>query len=288
MRILGIFLLTFLLVGDGLAMTCPSGYDAVSSTYSGTFYAKSNGSCPSGFTSYTAPSSMVFEFNGLLLDSGPTTCDADSHYVNGSCVPYTTGNCASGEYSGASDDATFYAKTNGSCPSGYSSYTAPSSLSFIFNGLLLATAPTVCASGHYVNGVCTAYSGTGCISGYVDMGSDDTFAAVDANGSCPSGYNELTSYQSCNPDTTASLCTTLCSGTLVRTGLGYCVTSCGNGLSTLRIGDSMTFPLYGSKTTTPSLVVGNTSGQCYVNMAPGNISGAVNVRYNNAVYHTTD
>ena len=283
-----IFLAIILVSEAAFAASCPSGFDDVTSIYPETFYGKNGDFCPNGYEPYTAPSTLSFEFNGLVLNNAPTLCGSDSHYVNGECVAYAQENCPSNFYRNSENGTTFYGKNGDTCPSGYEPYTYGSNLSFIFNGLILANAPTLCASGYYVNGVCTARSGTGCITGYVDAGTDDVVSAVDANGSCPTGYDSLWSYQSCTASTTENLCTTLCNGGMLQTGAGYCSEVCGNGLSILHVGPTITFPLYGTKTTQPSLVVANDSGRCYVNLAPGNASGAVNVRHNNTVYHSTN
>lgn len=290
MGFLGAFLLIFLLIGNGFAATCPSGYDDVTNDFPLVFYSKSGASCPSGYESYTAPNDLSFEFTGMLLDTSPTLCGSGSHYVNGSCVSYTSDNCDSGYYNNPEGSAIFSSKGNSLCPSGYDNFTynSNSGLSFVFGGILLANAPTLCSSGYYVNGTCSSYSSTGCITNYVDMGSDGVIAAIDANSSCPSGYDSLWSYQKCNASTTDTVCTTLCNGGMLETGAGYCSAACGNGLSVLHVGDSLTFPLYGTKTTQPSLIVANGSGQCYVNLAPGNTTGAIHIRYNNTIYHTTD
>ena len=288
MREILVFWATNLLATAAFAVACPSGFDDVTSDFPATFYGKNGDFCPNGYEPYSAPSTLWFKFNGLVLDNGPMLCGSGSHYVNGECVAYAQENCDSGFYKNTENSATFYGKNGDLCPSGYEPYTPGSNLEFIFNGLVLANAPTVCASGYYVNGVCTARSGTGCITGYVDAGTDGVIAAVDANGSCPSGYNALWQYQSCTATTTDNICTTLCNGGMLQTAAGYCSEVCGNSLSVLHVGPTLTFPLYGTKTTFPSLVVGNESGQCYVNLAPGNASGAINVRYNNTVYHTTD
>ena len=288
MRILSIFLIFFLLVENASAATCPSGFDDVTNIYPATFYSKNGDLCPTGYEPFSAPDTMTFKFNGLILDNAPTICGSDSHYVDGECVPYTQENCANGFYKNAENSATFYSKNGNLCPTGYEPYTYGTNVSFVFNGLILDNAPTVCASGHYVDGVCTPYASTGCITGYVDAGVDGIIAAVDANGACPSGYGALWAYQSCTAGTTDSICTTLCNGDLLKTDAGYCVATCGSGLSKLHVGDTLTFTLYGTKTTTPAINLGNGNGVCYVNLAPGRASGAINVQYNNTIYHTTN
>ena len=145
---LGVFASMFLHIGGVFATSCPSGFDDVTNDYPATFYAKNNGFCPSGYEPYTAPSTLSFSFSGMVLDDAPDLCGADSHYVNGECVAYATENCESGYYSDSTNGVAFYGKNGNFCPSGYEPYTAPSTLVFLFNGLVLSDAPTVCATGH--------------------------------------------------------------------------------------------------------------------------------------------
>lgn len=288
MRFSGVFLIFFLLIEDVFAATCPSGFDDVTNIYPATFYSKNGDFCPSGYEPYTAPATLSFKFNGLILDNAPTICGSDSHYVDGECVPYAQENCNSGFYKNTENSATFYSKNGNLCPTGYEPYTYGINVSFVFNGLILSTVPTVCASGHYVDGVCSPYDSSGCITGYVDAGVDGIMTAVDANGACPSGYNALWAYQSCTPTTTDRVCTTLCNGGLLQTGNGYCVATCDIGISSFHVGTNVTYPVYGTRTTTPSMVVSDGTNVCYVNATPGNSNGSLKFLYNNTVYHLTD
>lgn len=289
MRIFSGFLAFLVLFGTASAATCPSGFDDVSTNYATTFYAKDNGVCPDGYETYTAPSTLSFSFGGMILPTEPTLCGADAHYVNGECVAYATENCPSGFYKNPENGVTFYAKNNNICPDGYEIYTHGDNLSFIFNGIIIGSEKTLCASGHYVDGVCSSYSSSGCITGYVDAGADGIVAAVDANGSCPTGYDSLWAYQSCTATTSESLCTTLCNGGMLQTTAGYCAAACSAGFTTLRTSTGLIFTTYGTRTTTPSIVVANEAGtQCYVNLAPGSTTNAIHVRYNDTVYHTTN
>ena len=288
MRISGIFLVLILFTNVSFAVTCPSGFDDVTANYASAFYGKDGDTCPSGYEPYTAPSTLSFTFSGLVLPTAPTTCGAGSHYVNGECVAYATENCDSGFYKDAQAGAAFYGKDGDTCPSGYEPYTAPSALRFVFNGLVMASAPTVCASGHYVNGTCTAYSSTGCITGYVDAGTDGVVASVDENAACPTDYTDMGLYQSCTATTTDSVCTTLCNGGMLQTAAGYCATKCGMGLSKWHIGDLVTYRVYGTQTTWPSVKVSDGTTICYVNVVPGRASGAVNISDGTNIWHVTD
>lgn len=287
MRTFFAFLLVLCMVDAAHAVSCPAGYNDVTSMYPETFFPKSRGVCPSGYESYTAPSVMDITFNGVLLSNPPTVCGSDSHYENGNCVQNAQENCSSGFYRYSSDESAFFPKVNNSCPTGYGAYTAPSVMDVRFNGVLLPTAPTVCSTGHYSGGVCSAFSTGDCITGYVDVGSETAIAAVNANGSCPSGYTSFGTMQSCNVETTNQFCTLLCNGGKVLTPAGYCVNECGLGISRFHVGADTSYQLYGVRLTTPSLAIGNGVNQCYMNLDSGAGTG-VKVLYNDTVYHVTD
>ena len=287
MRKIYAFLPIFLLINGAFAASCPSGYGDVSADYASTFYSRDSGTCPAGYEPYSAPTMLSFSFDGLILDSAPTLCGAGYHYVDGDCVAYTNGNCQSNFFQDSENEDTFYSRDGNVCPAGYEPYSHGSNLTFLFNGLILGSAPTVCASGHYVNGTCEPYSSTGCITGYVDAGVDNIVAAVDANGDCPSNYDSLWTYQSCTPSTSERLCSTICNGGMMHTGTGNCAAPCSLDRSGLYTSTGLIFPLWDTRTTQPAIYIGLENGVCYVNLAPGVANNAVNVEYNGAIYHTT-
>lgn len=288
MRILSIFFLILLCANVAFSASCPSGFNDLTNDFPATFYSKNGDLCPSGYEPFDAPSTMTFTFNGLILPDAPTTCSS-GHYENGTCVPNAQDNCDTGFFKNTAYQATFYSKNRDLCPTGYEPYTYGDYVSFIFNGLILANAPTVCASGHYVDGVCTPLSSSDCITGYVDAGVDGVVASVLESGSCPTGYDLVDSYSECNSSTSSNMCTTLCNGGWLKTDGGFCSTACDAGFTRLRSGTGLSFTTYGTKTTEHAIVVMSESGvKCYVNLAPGGAKNAFNVKMNNVTYHSTN
>lgn len=282
------FFAVLFVVNAAFSASCPAGFRDVTSNYPATFYSKNGDLCPTGYEPFSAPDTMVFKFNGLVLSDAPTPCSS-GHYENGTCVPNAQDNCASGFYKNVAYQATFYSKNGGLCPTGYEPYTHDNGVSFIFNGLVLSNAPTVCASGYYVDGVCSSRPTTGCMAGYVDAGVDSVVSAILADGSCSSGYELVGSYSECTATTTSNLCTTLCNGGWLKTSAGFCSTACDAGFSALHVSNGLQFTAYGMKTTRPSLNIRGENGKiCYINLSVGSGKNAINIRYNGTIYHTTD
>ena len=292
MRFLLGFLLIFCIISDAASVSCPSGYTDITSAYGDTFDYNYGTNCPDGYEPYDAPDSFLFYFSGRRSETAPTTCSFGYHRVNGECVAYESTGCPSSTYYRLDgNEATFY-HTNAdgaTCPSGYVSYDAPASLWFKFGGTRISNPPTVCATGYYVNGVCTAHSTANCPTGYYDVGFDSTFAAYAANGSCPTGYANASSVQSCTASSSQTFCTTLCNTGDLQTGAGECVAACGiSGITELHVGATATFPVYGGKTTAHAMGLSDGTNVCYVNMASGIVSDTLKYEINSTVYHTTD
>lgn len=63
---------------------------------------------------------------------------------------------------------------------------------------------------------------------------------------------------------------------------------CRAGVSSLRTSTGLSVPLYAEKETFPSLCVRYNNTMCYVDLEPGQASGAINIKYNGVVYHTVE
>lgn len=67
-----------------------------------------------------------------------------------------------------------------------------------------------------------------------------------------------------------------------------CAILCAAGATTLRT-DNLSFNIYsGTSCTTPAIYIGLTGGTCCVNLAPDFATGAINIDYGGATYHTVD
>lgn len=63
---------------------------------------------------------------------------------------------------------------------------------------------------------------------------------------------------------------------------------CNTGISNIKTSSGLNVPLYSERGTTPSLCVNYNNTTCYADLESGNVSGAINVKYNGVVYHTVD
>ena len=72
----------------------------------------------------------------------------------------------------------------------------------------------------------------------------------------------------------------------------YClmpqVKPCSLGISALKTSSGLSFALYAEKYTTPAINIGYNGGICYANLEPGQSAGAINVSYNDQIYHTVE
>ncbi|MBQ2858812.1 MAG: hypothetical protein IJE82_00420, partial [Alphaproteobacteria bacterium] len=63
------------------------------------------------------------------------------------------------------------------------------------------------------------------------------------------------------------------------------VIPCAAGITTLRTGTGVSIPLWAERGTEPSLCVKYNDMVCYANLEAGNSPDAINIKYNNVVYH---
>lgn len=79
------------------------------------------------------------------------------------------------------------------------------------------------------------------------------------------------------------------SRTDVATSADECDALCGAGVTKLKTSTGLSFNIYQMKLTSPALAVGSDNGVCYIPLAGGNASNAINVQYDDGkIYHTTD
>ncbi len=65
-----------------------------------------------------------------------------------------------------------------------------------------------------------------------------------------------------------------------------CDKLCTLGFTKLNTSTGISVPLFADKRTTPSINIGDVNGACHADLAPGRATGAINIMYNGAVYHT--
>ncbi|MDW2958822.1 MAG: hypothetical protein R8M37_03380 [Alphaproteobacteria bacterium] len=108
-----------------------------------------------------------------------------------------------------------------------------------------------------------------CPIGMVSVEYDNYVAAV--GGACPAGYVAHD----------AGACTDGVVGACWAVRMG-----CGVGVPVIKTSTGVSVPLYADQATMPAIHVKYNGVVCYADLNQGTSSGAINVRYNNAVYHT--
>lgn len=63
---------------------------------------------------------------------------------------------------------------------------------------------------------------------------------------------------------------------------------CTAGVTTIRTGTGVVVPLWAEKSTQPSLCVKYNDMVCYANLEIGTATEAININYNDIIYHTVD
>ena len=82
------------------------------------------------------------------------------------------------------------------------------------------------------------------------------------------------------------MCGILCEYGLEYTEVGTCSQLCSGEYNTLRTSTGLAYPMYATKSVTPSLNIRVGDTTCYVNMISGTSHGAINIKHNNKTYHT--
>ena len=111
-----------------------------------------------------------------------------------------------------------------------------------------------------------------CPTGMVAVEYDNYVAA--ATGVCPAGYVAHDVADVCS-DVSTSVCWLLKQMRAL----------CGAGVMQIKTFSGVVVPLYSDRATTPSFCVRYNDTVCYADMVLGRASGAVNVKYGDAVYH---
>ena len=111
-----------------------------------------------------------------------------------------------------------------------------------------------------------------CPTGMVAMEYDNFVSAV--SGACPSGY-------------VAHDVDTVCgAGDGVCWIVEHLRELCGAGVIRLKTSGGLSFPLYSTRVTNPSLCVRYNDTTCYVDLEEGGVTDAININNNGVTYHT--
>ena len=267
--------------------------DAVSNTAkslnSATFILTDDSNCYAGYEPYSRTGNDIYP---LVEDSD--LCPDGYYRAGGECVAYTSGGCPSGRYNSAVISTTFIASDDGNCYAGYDSYSRTGNDIYP-----LVDSSVLCPPGQFpANGTCTAYSAGTCPDGMLNTtasSATSTTWATMTNGACPTNYTEqeitaiefaCDSYVSRVTSETPA-CLLMCNNGLIFTEVNSCAALCSEH-NKLKTSTGLEFPMYSSKQITPSINIKVGKNVCYVNLVPGSESDAIQIKYDEQIYHTVN
>ena len=254
-----------------------------------TFMLSYDGNCYAGYEPYSRTGNDVYP---PIEDSD--LCPDGYYRASGECVAYSSGGCSSGRYNSAVTNTTFIASDDGNCYAGYDVYSRTGNDIYP-----LVDSSVLCPPGQYpANGTCTAYSAGTCPDGMLNTtassGTSTTWTTM-TNGACPTNYTEqeitaiefaCDSYISRVTSETPA-CLLMCNNGLIFTEVNSCAALC-NEHNKLKTSTGLEFPMYSSKQITPSINVKVGKNVCYVNLVPGSESDAIQIKYDEQIYHTVN
>ncbi len=189
---------------------------------------------------------------------------------------------------------TFILSDDGNCYAGYEPYSRTGNDIYP-----LVDSSVLCPPGQFpANGTCTAYSAGTCPDGMLnatDSSATSTTWATMTNGACPTNYTEqeitaiefaCDSYISRVTSETPA-CLLMCNNGLIFTEVNSCATLC-NEHNKLKTSTGLEFPMYSSKQITPSINIKVGKNVCYVNLVPGSETDAIQIKYDEQIYHTVN
>lgn len=272
----------------GFGASCENGFDKMENVAESSFLMPIGGLCQvGGYSLLEIPEDIVPVYNGFTMGAAPTLCE-DGYMQNGTtCVEYATGTCKENDDALGVNNASFMALDGGLCKiGGYSVLEIPNDIYPVYNGFTMGAQVTLCNNGYLANGSsCTSYTTGDCPTNYQDLSINVNTITKLSNGVCNTGYSKYTINQQCNNNTTDSICAILCSGGLEYTDVGTCASICPGEHTTLRTSTGLVLPMWSEKQITPSLNVQIGENVCYVNLVSGQKSDAINIKYDNKIYH---
>jgi len=295
-----LIVLLFFIVGDFAAygtVTCPNDFTdhTGNDILIDTFMVPVDNRCTDGAYEFvTIPDTFYPIYSGFIAGTAVPLCN-DGYLSGNNCVSYTQGNCDTGNYTeGSLTASAFMAPVDNRCTDGAYEYrTNLTDLIYpIYNGFIAGDVATLCADNQYLaNGnTCTNYVQDDCPNNYIDISTNDNMFVMRTGEICGTDYQDYSINQQCGNNTTDAVCAVLCSDGLQYTDVGTCATLCQAGVTTLNArypsGDVISFPLYSTQQSTPTVAIRNNDTVCYVNLVAGSANGAINLKFNDTVYHT--
>ena len=292
MGILKVFILIVFFTHVAFSATCMDGYEQIENALSSTFmpidYNYASGCSNNGYTSKDIPDDMYAIYDASLIGDEITLCSG-GYLSNGECIQYDNGDVCGLDYKTpltSSFMATNYNYASGCSNNGYTSKDIPDDMYAIYDASLIGNEITLCSGGYLSNGECVSYTRGDCPENYVDLSLPDNNVFARLNNATCSGVYKKFNIQECKEYPTDTMCGILCSNNLEYTELGTCAALCPGEHHTLKTSTGLSFPLYATKQITPSINIQMGENVCYVNLLSGESTNAINIEYNNKIYHT--
>ena len=182
-------------------------------------------------------------------------------------------------------ESTFAPRLDEDCPiDGYVLINIPDDVIGVYNGMLNGNEIVLCDNGYLPNsGSCVSYSNDDCPTNYNDLALNDNTMTTLTNGVCPNGYKTFSIDQQCDENSDDAICGLMCENGLNYTDIGTCVELCPNEHKTLRTSTGLIYPMYATKSIIPSINLKIDDDICYVNLMPGETTGAIHIKFNNQI-----
>ena len=251
---------------------CATGYAPIINAVADAIMAPMLGECEAGYRLQEVPDEIM-PANGHTDAKEIPVCDG--YWTGTTCNPGTSSDCPSGQH-GIYYDHVVMAPMLGGCEAGFKLRTMPDGL-VVTNGY---------SSGDGIALAETTYTQGDCPDGYVDLAvNDDSFFKVNTSGSCTNGYKYTTEQCKTDMPNSPMICGILCESGFEYTEVGTCAELCPAGHNSLRTSTGLAYPMYATKSVTPSINLRIGETVCYVNLISGTASNSLNIKYNNKLYH---
>lgn len=251
---------------------CSPGYTAIINSLGDTIVAPMSGMCEGGYRLQDVPEELK-SANGYSKDVKIPLCDG--YWSETTCMSHSSSDCLSGQH-GIFYDHVVMAPMVGKCEAGYQLRTMNDAL-VLTNGFVTA-AEIPLGTVSYTKGDCP--------DGYFDLAvNDDSFFKVNTSGACSAGYKYMTEQCKSEMPDSPMICGILCAPGLEYTDVGTCSELCGGTHKSLRTSTGLIYPMYSTKSVTPSLNIKVGDTVCHVNLINGVASESINIKYNNKTYH---
>lgn len=272
-----VFIVFMCLLCTGVHATpnCNAGYSAIIHSVGDTIVAPMAGGCDAGWRLQDIPDDIM-PANGYSTGKDTPLCTG--YWSGTTCNPHASSDCPSGQH-GIYYNTVVMAPSLGRCEDGYVMRAMPDGM-VMTNGF---------DSGQQIALGTITHTQGDCPDGYLDLAvNDDSFFKLNTSGACSGGYKYTTAQCKSEMPDSPMICGILCEDGLEYTDVGTCSALCAGEHKTLRTNTGLSYPLYATKSVTPSLNIKSGDTTCYINLISGTQTDAINIKYNNKIYHTVN